>query len=63
VKVIADTSKCIAAGTCVLTAPELFDQDDDGLVVMVNAHPSEAERSAAREAASLCPSNAIALEE
>jgi ferredoxin len=28
-KVVADPEGCTGAGTCALTAPEVFDQDDD----------------------------------
>ena len=57
-RVVADRDVCIGAGMCVLTAPDRFDQDDDGLVVLLSAEPVDA---AAREAASLCPSGAIRI--
>jgi ferredoxin len=31
--------KCIGAGQCVLSAPAVFDQDDDGIVVLRDATP------------------------
>ncbi len=30
-----DEDKCIASGACVLAAPQHFDQDDDGIVVLL----------------------------
>jgi ferredoxin len=30
-----DRDRCIGAGNCVMNAPDLFDQDDDGLVVLL----------------------------
>jgi ferredoxin len=50
---------CIGAGMCVLTAPDLFDQDDHGIVVVLDADPAGPDEDAAREAATLCPSGAL----
>jgi ferredoxin len=63
-RVIADRTKCVGAGRCVSTAPELFDQrDEDGLVTLLIEYPPDHLRDAAREAADLCPSLAITIEE
>lgn len=60
-KVVADLEVCIGAGVCVLTAPAIFDQDDDGLVrVLVDTIPAADERLA-REAVDLCPSAALEI--
>ncbi|MFF0794034.1 ferredoxin [Streptomyces spiralis] len=57
-----DRERCIGAGMCALTAPEVFDQDpDDGLVLLLHAEPPTAHRVAARTAAGVCPSGAITL--
>ena len=34
-KVHADREVCIQAGNCVMVAERLFDQDDDGIVVVL----------------------------
>jgi len=47
---------CIGAGMCVLTAPDVFDQDDEGLVVLLTAEPAD---PAALAAVPLCPSGAL----
>jgi len=59
-----DEEKCCGAGQCVLTAPEVFDQrEEDGVVVVLDAHPmAMADRAAAREAAAVCPTGAITTE-
>lgn len=62
-RIIADTSACVGAGQCALVAGGLFDQDDDGIVVVLNAEPGPTEHAAARRAASLCPARAIKAEE
>ncbi|MFF4359297.1 ferredoxin [Streptomyces sp. NPDC001604] len=59
-----DRERCIGAGMCALTAPEVFDQDpDDGRVLLLHTEPTTAHRAAARMAAGVCPSGAIALGE
>jgi ferredoxin len=63
-RITIDERRCIAAGQCVLNAPELFDQrDEDGIVVLLNANPSEAEQPAARLAAQLCPAQVITTDD
>ncbi|XXJ61982.1 ferredoxin [Embleya sp. MST-111070] len=58
-RVIGDRSVCVGAGLCALSAPELFDQDDDGLVTVLTPHPEPRAHRAARQAADLCPSGAL----
>ncbi|MFC8080944.1 ferredoxin [Streptomyces sp. NPDC057307] len=60
-RVTADRDLCIGAGQCVLAAPEIFDQDDDGLVVVVDSTPPESRLDAADEAALMCPARAISV--
>ncbi len=58
-----DRERCAGAGMCALTAPEVFDQDDEeGLVVLLHPVPAPEHRAAARMAIGLCPAGAIALE-
>ncbi|MCU1641963.1 MAG: ferredoxin [Nocardia sp.] len=59
-RVTADRNICIGAGLCALTAPTVFDQDeDDGLVVVRNPYPDNDTQPAVREAVSICPSRAV----
>ncbi|WP_031170068.1 ferredoxin [Streptosporangium roseum] len=63
-KVTVDEDKCCGAGQCVLIAPEVFDQrEDDGIVILLDAEPSEQLHVPVREATSVCPATAIALSE
>ncbi|QIP88318.1 ferredoxin [Streptomyces sp. Tu 2975] len=58
-----DRDRCAGAGMCALTAPEVFDQDDEeGLVVLLRPAPAPEQRAAARMAVGLCPAGAIALD-
>jgi ferredoxin len=64
VKIIVDTDRCVGAGQCVLTEPELFDQsEDDGTVVVLNGTPEGELVEKAREAVHVCPGQALSLEE
>ncbi|MGW1840125.1 ferredoxin [Streptomyces sp. BBFR2] len=63
-RVTVDQDKCCGAGSCVLAAPDVFDQrDEDGIVVLLDARPDAALHEAVREAAAVCPAAAITLEE
>ena len=62
-KIRVDREACIGAGQCALVAGSIFDQDDDGLVVLLTDTPSDEYVACARKAATLCPAKAIALEE
>jgi ferredoxin len=55
----ADRDVCISAGNCVMSAPEVFDQDDDGIVVLLTDPVPESEHDRAREAVKLCPATAL----
>jgi ferredoxin len=59
VKVTADRDVCIGAGNCVMVANAVFDQDDDGIVVVLVDEVPESEEDHAREAVKLCPSQAL----
>jgi len=52
---------CVGAGQCALVAPDLFDQDDDGIVLLLEANPEAAQHGAATRAARLCPARAITV--
>ena len=56
--------KCIGAGHCVGCAPDVFTQnDDDGVVILLNEHPSPDRLEAVKAAARMCPTSAIEVEE
>ncbi|WP_030661283.1 ferredoxin [Streptomyces rimosus] len=61
--VTADRDVCVGAGMCALTAPGVFDQDDDGLVTVLTSGIAEDSRDAVREAGMLCPSGALRVTE
>jgi len=64
IRIVADRSRCTSAGNCARVAPELFDQDeDDGMVILLEAEPPASLVDAAREAETLCPASAILVVE
>ncbi|MFC5745307.1 ferredoxin [Actinomadura rugatobispora] len=63
-KVTIDEEKCVGAGQCVFSAPDVFDQrDEDGIVVLLDADPPERLHDETREAAHVCPALAIMIDE
>ncbi|MFD6532424.1 ferredoxin [Streptomyces sp. NPDC060184] len=62
-RVTVDQPRCVASGQCVLTAPAVFDQDDDGIVQVLVERPEAAHHEDVRESVAVCPAAAIRLEE
>ena len=63
-RIAVDVDRCRGAGLCALTAPEVFDQDDeDGTVVVLVQEPPPELHHAVEAAAELCPNSVIRLEE
>ncbi|MEO6086868.1 MAG: ferredoxin [Umezawaea sp.] len=65
-RIDVDVKRCIGAGQCVLTAPDVFDQNDNGFVEVLDVEqPSEPPESVERlrMATVICPSQSITLHE
>lgn len=58
-----DTQACIGSGQCALALPQVFDQDDDGIVVLLDDRPVEEFRRDVHEAVVRCPVLAISATE
>ncbi|OBF31637.1 ferredoxin [Mycobacterium sp. ACS1612] len=58
-RVLADRDVCISAGNCVMAAGTVFDQDDDGIVVVLVDEVPDGDEDNVREAVRLCPSQAL----
>jgi ferredoxin len=59
VKLYADREVCIGAGLCVLADDKVFDQDDEGIVVLVDDRPIDGE--GVQNAVRNCPSGALRI--
>ena len=63
-KVIVDVARCRGAGLCALTAPDVFDQDEEeGTVLVLDPEPPPAHQQAVVAAAGLCPNSVISLDD
>jgi len=63
-RVRIDRAKCVGGGNCVLSAPNVFAQDDaDGLVMLLVETPPQSESEGVRQAEALCPGRVISIEE
>ncbi|MBL1082479.1 ferredoxin [Streptomyces actinomycinicus] len=58
-RVSTDRDRCVGSGQCALLSPEVFDQDADGLVVVLRESPAEELRGEVLQAVDLCPSRTI----
>ena len=57
----ADRDVCIGAGNCVMTLAAVFDQDDEGLVVVTQPNPDGVDPELLDRAAVMCPAAAITV--
>jgi ferredoxin len=63
VKVAVDFDKCVSSGSCAAVAPEVFELRDDGFLYVLQEHPPEELHRKVAEAAELCPTGAITVED
>lgn len=61
--VTANKDTCAVSSLCVYRAPEVFDQDDEGQVVVLRSNPPEELHDAVRDAARSCPTQSILIDE
>ncbi|MCK7624777.1 ferredoxin [Streptomyces sp. RS10V-4] len=62
-RITINTGVCIGSGQCVLNAPSVFTQDDDGFSVVRPGREDGAGDPMVREAARACPVQAIEITE
>ena len=61
-QVTANKETCAVSSLCVYRAPEVFDQDEDGLVEILDANPPADLHDEVRSAARACPTRSINFE-
>lgn len=59
----ANLELCQGYANCVVAADDVYDMDDDGLVVLLKARVDESDRQRVETAAKSCPANALWLED
>ena len=63
-KVVVDRSICLKAGQCYYLQPSIFKADSKGWPDILIEHPDEEDDlEAAEDAAEICPSGAITVED
>jgi ferredoxin len=58
-RVHVDPDKCIGSGACVRACPEVFTQDDAGIVMLLEESPGIELHEHVREAERACPAEVI----
>jgi ferredoxin len=61
-RVGVDRDRCVGSGTCEALAPDVFEVDDDGVLVVLRDEPAEGEQADVRGAVSACPTRALTLD-
>jgi ferredoxin len=61
-KVIVDFVKCTGLGICESMAPEFFEVNDDGELVLLKADITADELQSVEEAVAGCPTEALRIE-
>lgn len=59
----ADFGACQGYANCVDAAPDVYDIDDEGVVVLLKEEITDDERPRIEEAARSCPVSALTIEE
>lgn len=62
-RVVVDYELCESNALCLAAAPEVFDIDDDDLLLVLDEAPPDALRSKVEAAVRTCPKQAISIEE
>jgi ferredoxin len=62
-RVVVDYEKCTGLGLCESIAPEFFEVQDDGLLLLLRAEGEDSERGQLEEAVRSCPTEALRLDD
>jgi ferredoxin len=60
-RVEVDRDRCVGSGACEALAPEVFEVDDDGVLVVRRPEPGDDELDDVREAVRACPTRALSV--
>ena len=62
-RVTVDFDVCASTGACAQVAPEVFEVRSDGFLYILQEEPGEDLREKVQQAADLCPTAAITIED
>jgi ferredoxin len=62
-RVVVDFDVCASTGACMQVCPEVFEVRSDGYLYILQEEPGEELRGRVTEAAELCPTGAITIED
>lgn len=62
-KVNVDFDLCASTGACMQACPEVFEVRSDGYLYVLEEHPGPELAGKVREAADLCPTGAISIDD
>ena len=62
-RVVVDRVLCESNALCMGVAPEVFELDDEDILVILDERPPETLRAKVEEAVRLCPKQALSIEE
>ena len=62
-RIAVDRERCVGSGACEALAPDVFEVDDDGALVVHRPEPAAGELSDVEDAVQACPTRALSLAE
>lgn len=62
-RIVVDRTRCTGLGMCEAEAPDVFEVQDDGTLVILNETPGEDLREAVELAVDGCPTEALSIVE
>ena len=62
-RVVVEYDVCASTGSCMQVCPEVFEVRSDGYLYILQEEPGEELRGKVEQAAELCPTGAITIEE
>ncbi|HET8984298.1 MAG TPA: ferredoxin [Trueperaceae bacterium] len=62
-KISADLNKCEGLGMCEAMAPDVFEVQDEGQVLVLDENPAEADPQELQAAVDACPVSALTLQD
>jgi len=58
-RIVTTPATCAVSSLCVYRLPAVFDQDEEGLVLLLDDHPSPELHEEVHRAVRACPTNSI----